>query len=149
LVAIGAAIIEIKDYFWYGRGISLKPNKRLSSAIHVRTSKRFGLFSSFSLGIIAVAATASNIGLVTLTVAGLLFMSNVGSNPGWFVLFGLLLLTGCFATLLAVLGGTKISAIIQWKEDSKSVMRLGSGFALIATAWLILLLVSHSLTVGL
>lgn len=148
-VAIGAAIIEIKDYFWYGRGVSHKPHKKLASALHARASKKVGVLSSFSLGIIAVAATASNIGLLTLSATGLLFMSNIPRSPEWLVFFGLLLLTGAFFTIVTVMSGTKISAVMQWKEESKGVMRLGSGLALIATAWLTLLIISHTIVVSL
>lgn len=146
-IAIGAAIIEIKDYFWYGRGISHKPYKRLSSALHTRTSTKFGFFSSFTLGVIAVAATASNIGLVTITAASLLYVSNAAPSVAWFVLFGIFLLAGAFFSLLALIIGTKISAIVRWKEESKAVMRLGSGLGLVAVAWLILLFISHVITV--
>lgn len=148
-VAIGAAIIEIKDYFWYGRGVSHKPHKRLHSLIHTRTSKRFGISSSFLLGSIAVAATASNIGLVTITVTSLLFVCGATVGISWFLLFGMCLLVGAFATLIAVTNNIKVSAVIVWKEESKAVMRLGSGLALIATAWLILLVLSHTLAVSL
>jgi hypothetical protein len=148
-LAVAAAIIEIKDYFWYGRGISHKPHKRLHSALHKHTSKKFGVVSAFSLGVIAVAATASNIGLVAITTASLLYVTNLAPNVGWFVLFSMCLLVGTFATLITVVGGTKISAVLQWKEEGKAVMRLGSGLALAASAWLILLIISHTLTVGL
>jgi hypothetical protein len=146
-LAIAAATIEIKDYFWYGRGVSHKPHKRLKAALHSRTSKKLGLLSSFALGAIAVAATASNIGLLTLNIAGLLFLSTLDKNPFWLVFFGALLLTGVLLTALTVMSGTKISAVMQWKEESKHIMRLGSGLALIATAWLILLITSHSIVV--
>lgn len=148
LLAIAAAIIEIKDYFWYGQGVSHKPHKRLRSSIHKRTSKKIGFVNAFLLGIIAVAATASNIGLVTITVACLLSVSGTVVSASWFVLFGLCLLVGALFTLIAVAGGIKVSAVMQWKEESKAVMRLGSGLALLATAWLILLIISGTISVS-
>ncbi len=148
-LAVAAAIIEVKDYFWYGRGISHKPHKRLHSVLHKHTSKKFGTLSAFVLGIIAVAATASNIGLVTITAASLLYVTSLAPNAAWFVLFGMCLLIGAFFTLVTVAGDTKISAVLQWKEEGKAVMRLGSGLALVAAAWLMLLIISHTLTVGL
>jgi hypothetical protein len=147
-LAVMAAVVEIKDYFWYGRGISHKPHKKLHTILHKHTSKKFGVLSAFSLGVIAVAATASNIGLVTITVASLLYSTGLSLNSGWFILFAMFLLIGAFSTLISVASGTKISAILQWKDESKAAMRLGSGLALVATSWLILLIISHSLTVG-
>ena len=146
-LAIVAAIIEIKDYFWYGRGISHKPHKRLHAVLHARTSKKYSILSAFTLGVVAVAATASNVGLVTITIASLLYVTSIEPNAAWFLLVGMCLLAGSFFTLITVVAGTKISAVLQWKEDSKAVMRLGSGLTLIATAWLILLVLSHTLTV--
>lgn len=147
-VAITAAIIEIKDYFWYGRGVSHRPHRRLKSVLHSKTSKKFGFFNSFLLGIVAIGATASNLGLITITAASLFYVSKLTLSVVWFLLFGACLLIGSLATLLTVVSGTKISAILRWKEESKAVMRLGSGLALVATAWLILLLISHTLTVS-
>lgn len=147
-IAIIAAVIEIKDYFWYGRGISHKPHKRLHTAIHTRTAKKITLFSSFALGIIAVGATASNIGLVTITIASLLAVSGIAPSPDWFIMFSACLLIGLLFVATAFTSGTKISAILNWKEESKAVMRLGSGLALLATAWLILLIISHTLRLG-
>lgn len=148
VLAIVAAIIEIKDYFWYGRGISHKPHKQLATSIHTRTTKKFGALNSFMLGIVSIAATASNIGLVTVAVACLLNVTGLTPSVEWFVFLGICLVFGSFFTLFAVAGGTKIGAILQWKEESKAVMRLGSGLALLALAWLILLLISHTLVLG-
>jgi hypothetical protein len=147
-IAIVAAVVEIKDYFWYGRGISHKPHKKLHATLHARTSKKYGVVSSFLLGIVAVAATASNIGIVTITLACLLFTANRQPNGAWFLLIGIGLVAGSFFTLISIISKTKISAILKWKEDSKATMRLGSGLALIAASWLILLLLNHTLTVA-
>lgn len=147
VLAILAALIELKDYFWYGKGLSHVPHKRLHSAVHKRTTKQVTIFGSFTLGIVSVAATASNIGLVVVALASLLVAAQVSAGADWFVLAGFCLLIGPFVTLLAVVSGTKISAIIQWKEESKAAMRLGSGLALLATAWLILLVISHTIRV--
>lgn len=147
VIAVLAALLEIKDYFWYGRGLSHVPHRRLHGAMHKRTTQQISLASSFTLGVIAVAATASNIGLVVVALSSLLACAQVAAGADWFVLVGLCLLIGPFITLLAVVSGVKISAIIEWKEESKAAMRLGSGLALLATAWLILLIISHTIRV--
>lgn len=147
VLAIVAALVELKDYFWYGRGLSHVPHKRLHGILHKRTTKQVTVLGSFMLGIVSVAATASNIGLVVIALASLLAVTQVAAGADWFVLAGLCLLIGPFVTLLAVVSGAKISAIVQWKEESKAAMRLGSGLALLATAWLILLVISHTIRV--
>ena len=149
VLAVIAAIIDIKDFFWYGRGISHRPHKKLSQALHTRTTQKFGFFSSFCLGVITLAATSSNIGLLTISAASLFYIGNFAPNIQWLLFYGTCLIIGLFVCLLAATNGLKISILVKWQQEHKSIMRLGNGLGLMAIAWLILLLLSRTIMVGL
>ena len=145
---IVAGIIEIKDYFWYGQGISHKIHRKLEAAVHKRTTKRYGLLSSFELGIVAVAASATSLGISLLLVVALLYSASTLVEFGWIFIYAVSLLLGLIGIVLTVISGVKLSAILKWKEDSKGVMRLSTGLAGIVLAWAVLLAVNHSIIVG-
>jgi hypothetical protein len=147
LLAIAGAI-EIKDYFWYGTSVSHKPHKKIAASIHKKLSSRASYGDALYTGIVAVAASVTNIGLSAIAVACLLTVGAVSYNPGWLAMYALSIIFCLVIILCAVLGHTKISAIVQWNEQSKAVMRLSAGLALVVLSWVLLITINGSISIG-
>lgn len=147
-VTASAGLVEIKDYFWYGQGLSHRPHKHIANRIHRRTTKKYGATNSVLLGMVALGASVTNIGLGILAITSLLFVSGIAEPVSWLVGFSLALIVPLVIILLAVGEKTRVSSIIKWKEDTKGIMRLGAGITLILLAWLVLLVVNSSVAIG-
>jgi uncharacterized membrane protein YqaE (UPF0057 family) len=149
LCVTGAGLLEIKDYFWYGRGISHKPHKKLSRLAHTHSIKKYGALNAIFLGIIALASSVTTVGLLLLASSSVIFLSKP-ENPVWWIgFYALSVLCSVLCILFLVSRGTRVSAVLKWKEDSKPLMRLSSGLAAIALAWLLLLMINTTLVVEL
>jgi hypothetical protein len=135
-------LISIKDYFWYDRRIKIPVE--IQDLLHSKTMKQDNPYSSINLGAVTAFASLANTGILLLTLSAILSLSGQGSD------FLMILPALCFivplvAILILVSNGTKISALIKWKEDSKPIMRLETGLMHIILAWILLLMLNGSI----
>ncbi|MEI6237322.1 MAG: hypothetical protein WCP03_01840 [Candidatus Saccharibacteria bacterium] len=135
-------LISIKDYFWYDRRIKIPAE--IQDLLHSKTMKQNNPYSSINLGAVTAFASLANTGILLLTLSTILALSGQGGD------FLMILPALCFVVPLVVIltlvsNGTKISALIKWKEDSKPTMRLETGLMHIILAWILLLMLNGSI----
>jgi len=133
VVVILAGLLEIKDYFWYGKGFSLSIAPSNAERIKMYT-KRVGANKStaFFLGVFVALVELPCTGAVYLAILAL--MSAVGltmSNLNFLLLYNVIFVLPLVAILVAVAYGTDIKRFKSWREEHKGGMRLLIGLLLV------------------
>lgn len=141
LLAIGAGLIEIKDFFWYGRGFSLQmiPGaseriKKYTKTMQTMETKHpsLGLLIAALLGIFVVFVELPCTGAPYLAVLGMLSTGNYSEGIPLLLLYNLIFILPLFVILSLVYAGKASRTLEKWRKDHRGLMRLGIGLFLIA-----------------
>lgn len=137
LVLVVYGLVEIKDYFWYGRGISLKLGKKAEDSIHKWTKKHHSHGRGFLLGLYSSAVSSHY--TVPLIIASMVIVRLSGQVSFvypvlWAVVYCVPLLS--FSQL--VLYGVSVFSVASWRENTKSAMRLGIGLLFVLMGWVLI-----------
>lgn len=143
-----AALLEIKDYFWYGKGFSLQIPKYFADKIHEYSTKKTSLFGVMLLGAFVAAVELPCTGAPYLAIITILRIDFNLAAFGLMVLYNLIFVAPLLIILFMVAGGTKISAVSKWKEDGKGNMRLLMGLLLAALGWILILIANGTINFG-
>lgn len=141
LIAIFAGFLEIKDFFWYGKGFSLQMIPGASSRIKSYTkwiegleSRHFGLLllTMVVLGVFVVLVELPCTGAPYLAILGLLSQGGYASALPLLLLYNFIFVI----PLLFIIGfayfGTSSERLEAWRQKHKGLMRLLVGVFLIA-----------------
>ncbi len=144
-IAIGAVIIlagliEIKDYFFYGRWLSL--TIRPSDAERIKAyTRRIGkkLSTAFGLGVFVALVELPCTGAVYLATLALMSLTGVNiSNILLLLIYNLLFVLPLLVIIYLMYRGVSAKKFHQWHEHHKGLMRLVTGIVLIGLgAWMI------------
>jgi hypothetical protein len=148
ILVVCGGLLEIKDFFWYGQGLSLRAPQVAAKGIRSLTKQHPGLWNAAVLGLFVAimsspGSSASYFAAITLLQDSFdtRAINLLGLYCGIFVLPMIILLA-------LILSGVRVSTIQHWKNDTKGRMRLGVGLLLIALGWTILLIGSGVLNLG-
>lgn len=147
LVILGG-ILEIKDYFWYGKGFSLQIPTYFANKIHEYSTTKTSVLGIAFLGAFVAAVELPCTGAPYLAIITIL---RIDFNIMAFllmVLYNLIFVTPLIVILIMVAGGAKISAVSKWKEQSKGTMRLFMGLLLAALGWILILIANGTINFG-
>lgn len=147
-LVIFAGLLEIKDYFWYGKGPSLQIPTYFANKIHEYSTSKKSLFGVMLLGAFVAAVELPCTGAPYLAIITIL---RIDFNMAAFllmVLYNLIFVAPLLVILFMVAGGTKINKVAQWKEESKGTMRLFMGLLLAALGWLLILIANGTINFG-
>lgn len=147
-LVIFAGILEIKDYFWYGKGISLQIPTYFAKKIHEYSTSKTTVWGVMFLGAFVAAVELPCTGAPYLAIITIL---RIDFNFWAFmlmVLYNLIFVAPLIVILIMVAGGTKISSVSKWKEDSKGTMRLFMGLLLAALGWILMLIANGTINFG-
>ncbi len=142
-----AGLLEIKDYFWYGRGFSL--------AIPVYFSKKLDALSA-NTTVIGVAFLGFFVSAVELPCTGapyLAIITMLSQNfDTWaftlLVIYNFIFVSPLLVILLLVVSGVKLQALKQWKQEARGGMRLAIGILLIGLGWLLIFIANGIINFG-
>lgn len=136
-----AGIIELKDFFYYGRGFSLTiaPGAAKRIKMYVKhVSERIS--TAFFLGVFVAIVELPCTGAVYVAV--LFLMSLVGvtaSNVAMLLTYNILFVLPLMIILLLFYAGVSAKKFEQWHQRHKALMRLVTGFTLIGLGgWMLL-----------
>jgi cytochrome c biogenesis protein CcdA len=147
-LVILAALLEIKDYFWYGKGFSLQIPKYFADKIHSYSTTKTSLWGVMFLGAFVAAVELPCTGAPYLAIITIL---RIDFNLAAFMLmvfYNLIFVAPLLIILFMVVGGTKISVVSKWKEETKGTMRLGMGLLLAALGWILILIANGTINFG-
>jgi hypothetical protein len=144
-VAFSAAAFEIKDFFWYGRGVSLDMSVIPGSAERIKmwTSKiestaesnpRMALAMTLPIGFGAAAFELPCTGQVYLAILGLINASGVGIGTWlpWLALYNFIFVAPLLIITLLMYFGMSSDRLEAWRKKNRRYMRLGAGLFLYA-----------------
>jgi len=147
LLVVVAGILEIKDYFWYGRGFSL--------AIPAGMAKKIEHFASHTTTL-GIALLGGFVSAVELPCTGAPYLAIITILSQYFdiwaflllVLYNVIFVSPLIIILILVASGKKIQEIKGWKQDNRGFMRLAVGVLLIALSWLLILIANGTINLG-
>jgi cytochrome c biogenesis protein CcdA len=140
-------ILEIKDYFWYGKGFSLAVSPKMAKKIH-RRLQNISLPGVMLLGAFVAAVELPCTGGPYLAITVVLAQNFNAIAFLMLVLYNIVFVLPLIAILLAVFGGMKISAIKKWKHRNRPYMRLAAGILLVFLSWLLILMANGTINLG-
>ncbi|MDP4012805.1 MAG: cytochrome c biogenesis protein CcdA [Candidatus Nanoarchaeia archaeon] len=138
IIALVAGILELKDFFWYGRGIFLgipAPGLRLIK----RQLKKTNAFGAFVLGFVVAAVELPCTGAVYLAILAMMTTKPWGTAIWWLFLYNLAFIIPLVILFVLAYFGTKTHKIEVWRKKYRKWMRLVTGLLLIALAlWMLI-----------
>jgi len=142
-------LIEIKDFFWYGKGISLRiPAKRAQQV--KKYIKHVTIPGSIFLGIFVAAVELPCTGGPYLAITTLLAKIGISWKVFWLlVLYNIIFVLPLVIILLLVYFGMKAKKIQAWKDKQKKWMRLFMGLVMLALGALLILWANGTISFGL
>lgn len=144
-IIVIAGLIEIKEFFWYGQGITLSIPSDKAKKIHEMT-KKLTLPAMIILGVFVAGVELPCTGGPYLAI--LVFLSQNFNFQAflWLVLYNIIFVMPLVVILLLVYSGMKIQNIKRWKQTNRIYMRFATGIILIALGWLLILIANGTIT---
>jgi cytochrome c biogenesis protein CcdA len=147
-LVIFAGVLEIKDYFWYGKGFSLQIPTKYANKIHEWSTSNRSIIGVMLLGAFVAAVELPCTGAPYLAIITILRIDFNLVAFGLMVLYNLIFVSPLIVILIMVAGGTKISEVSKWKEESKGNMRLFMGLLLAGLGWILILIANGTINFG-
>mgnify|MGYP001610337455 CR=1 FL=1 len=142
-----AGVLEVKDYFWYGKGFSLAIPGGVIDKIHKMSSK-------VSIpGVILLGAFVSAVELPCTGGPYLAIITLLSQYFDWtaflmMVLYNIIFVSPLIVILFLVAGGMKLHKVKKWKQEARGTMRLMIGLLLIGMGWLLILIANGTINFG-
>jgi cytochrome c biogenesis protein CcdA len=147
-LVIFAGILEVKDFFWYGKGYSLQIPKKYADKIHDWSTTNKSIWGVMGLGAFVAAVELPCTGAPYLAILTILRIDFTIWAFALLVLYNIIFVAPLIIILCLVATGTKISAVSKWKEDSKGNMRLAMGLMFVALGWILILIANGTINFG-
>ena len=146
-IVVMAGLLEIKDFFWYGRGFSLQIPHYFSEKIKT-FSKNVTVPGVIFLGVFIAAVELPCTGAPYLAIITLLSLNFNFQAFMMLVLYNIVFVLPLVVILVMVALGTKIETVHAFKEAGKGYMRFAIGLMLISLGWLLILIASGTINFG-
>ena len=144
IFVIAFGLVEIKDYFWYGRGFSLGIPLIFTEKIH-QMAQNITIPGVVLTGVFVAGVELPCTGAPYLAIIAILSTNFNLTALLLLVLYNIVFVMPLIVILLLVAGGTKLPAVKAWKQESRGVMRLAIGLLLISLGWLLILIANGSI----
>jgi len=147
ILIILAGILEIKDFFWYGRWFSLTiPGvfaKRIQNYATKTTIPAVMFLGAFVSAVELPCTGAPYLAIITLLSQYFDFTAFM-----LLVLYNIIFVLPLIIILILVAAGKKLHEIKRWKQSNRAYMRLYIGLLLIAMGWLLMLIANGTINFG-
>lgn len=152
LIVVAGGIIEIKDFYWYGKGSSLMIPEKYAEKIADKMDN-LTVPAAILLGFFVAAVELPCTGGPYLAILTIISQQTGGSITA--VAYGLMALYNLifvmpliFIVLASYLGSYKVQDMKKWKHMNKSRMRLAAGLLMVGLGWILLLLATGVVRFG-
>ena len=131
IIVILLGLLEIKDFFWYGKGLSLRIPAKRAAQIQ-KYMKHVTIPGSIILGIFVAAVELPCTGGPYLAITTLLAKIGFSWEIFWLlVLYNFIFVLPLIIILLLVFFGMSAKKIQKWKDKQKKWMRLFIGIVML------------------
>lgn len=139
VIAILAGLVNIKDYFWYGKGITLAIPKSRRKTIEKWTRKA-NVPSAFILGFLVSMFELPCTGGVYLAILAMLADGVTRAKAvAYLLVYNFMFVLPLIVILVLVLRGMKAEHLESWRQDKKTWMKLAMGLLLVALGIIMIL----------
>ena len=141
VIAILAGLVEIKDFFWYGRGFSLQMIPGAAQRIKLITKKiekinKRSIWMSYLaaglLGVFVVLVELPCTGAPYLAVLAIIGQGNYSSGIPLLLLYNLIFILPLFVIIGVSYFGKSSKVLEKWRQKHKGTMRLAVGIFLLS-----------------
>jgi len=148
IIAI-AGLLEIKDFFWYGRGFSLSILPSEAKRIKLYVDKvADSPFAAFGLGVFVALVELPCTGFAYLAVLGLISISGVTiNNIILLLIYNFLFILPLLVILWFVYKGMSTNKFEDWRQKHKKWMRLAIGLVLLILAAAMIFFIEYGVNV--
>ena len=147
VLIICAGLIEIKDYFWYGKWFSLTIPPFFARKLHNYSSNAtiggVMFLGAFVSGVELPCTGAPYLAIITILAQYFDFTAFL-----LLVLYNIIFVSPLIIILLMVAGGKKLHDIKKWKHANRPYMRLFAGLLMIALGWMLMLIANGTINLG-
>ena len=146
IIVIGG-LIEIKDFFWYGQGITLSIPPEKAKKIQEMT-RTLTLPAVIILGVFVAAVELPCTGGPYLAI--LVFLSQNFDFTALMLLifYNFIFVLPLVVILFMIYFGMKIQILKKWKQTNRTYMRLGTGIILVLLGWLLILIANGTINLS-
>lgn len=146
LIVVGG-LIEIKDFYWYGQGISLAiPPEKVKEIEH--RMKKFSLVGIAGLGAFVAGVELPCTGGPYLAITLLLSQNFNFTAFLLLVFYNIIFVLPLILVLVAAMMGVRLQDMKMWKHQNRPYMRLAMGVLLIGLGWLLMLIANGTVNLG-
>src|SRR3989344_212137 len=147
IIAILAGLLEIKDYFWYGKGFSLQIIPGGAQRIKMYTARMekmeqrhpaLLMLTTVALGVFVVLVELPCTGAPYLAILAMLSKGAVASAVPLLLLYNLVFILPLFVIIGIAYFGTSSERLESWRKEHKGLMRLGVGIFLMTLGFYML-----------
>ncbi|MDP3990534.1 MAG: cytochrome c biogenesis protein CcdA [archaeon] len=140
-IAIFAGVLEIKDFFWYGKGLTLKMLPGAEKRIKMYTKKieilhkKDGYLSYLAaglLGFFVVLVELPCTGAPYLAILAILGQGNFTEGLPLLLLYNLIFILPLFGIIGVAYFGKSSKALEKWRKKHRGFMRLAVGLFMVS-----------------
>ena len=141
IIAIVAGLLEIKDYFWYGKGFSLQIIPGAAKRIEYYTKKieafhkkdgKLTYLTAIPLGIFVTLVELPCTGAPYLVVLAIIGQGNYAQGIPLLLFYNLIFILPLFVIIGLAYFGKTSKTLEKWRKEHRGLMRLAIGLFLIA-----------------
>ena len=147
LIVVLAGLLEIKDYFWYGQGMSLHIPKKYAKKIQ-KKMQNVSIGTVIFLGAFVAAVELPCTGGPYLAILLILKDSFNLTALLLLVIYNIIFVMPLVIILFLTYFGVKLQNIQNWKQSNKSYMRLFTGLLLIGLGWMLMLIANGTINLN-
>jgi len=147
ILVVFAGLLEIKDYFWYGRGFSLSIPVGVTKKLHDYAA-RISPWGVILLGAFVSAVELPCTGAPYLAIITVLSQYFDFTAFMLLVLYNIIFVLPLIVIICLIAAGKELENIKQWKQNSRGVMRLFIGLLLVALSWFLILIANGTINLG-
>ncbi len=149
ILVIVLGFLEIKDFFWYGKGLTLQIPARRAEQIK-KMMKKVSIPGAIILGVFVAAVELPCTGGPYLAMTTLLAQIGFSWAVFWLlVLYNFIFVLPLIVILSLVYFGVSAESIKKWKNQQKKWMRLFIGLIMIALGIVLILWANGTISFGL
>lgn len=147
IAVVVAGLLEVKDFFWYGKGFSLHIPSKYAKKIKEKM-QNVSVGTVLFLGVFVAAVELPCTGGPYLAITLLLAQNFDLGALILLVLYNIIFVLPLAVILILVRLGVQVQNVQAWKQSNKGYMRLFAGILLIGLGWLLMLIANGTINLN-